>query len=197
MGRPRMDEVREREIVDAFLRCISEKGLDETTLDDVSRAAGLRRGTVRHFVGNRRDLTHLAAKRLMEIYEEQFEVRTANLPEANPAATLLDYLFLALPKEFADEARAMEVLLGLAAQDAELREELRKMYEMYDQRVAAVLTGAFPKAPHERCLEVAYGLVCLAEQNERFQIMGFPGDRSGRARAAAEVLVSSLAGERR
>ena len=128
----------------------------------------------------------------MEIYEEQYEIRIANLPEANPAATLLDYLFGALPEELADEARATEVLLGLAAEDGELREELRKMYDQYEQRVIDVLSGAFPKASPDRCTEIAYGLVCLAEQNERFQLMGLPGDRSGRARAAAEVLVSSL-----
>ncbi len=76
------------------------------------------------------------------------------------------------------------MLIHLAAHDTELRTELRKMYADDEARFAAVLTETFPNASRERCQGIAYAVICLAEQNERFQIMGFASDRSAQARAA-------------
>ena len=193
MGRPRMDQVREREIVDAFLYCIREKGADATTLEDVAREVGLGRGTMRHFVGNRSDLTRLAVKHLIALYMEEWETRLGSLAGENRVAALLDLLFAEVPEEYAEEARATETLMRVARhQDPEICGYLREIFDTYLQRVLEVLTAAYPAAPHERCLEVAYGLICLTEQTDEFRSLGYFADRSRHAHAAARALLSCL-----
>lgn len=56
MGRPSVAAERRRQILEAAIRCIAAKGFAGTTLDGIAEEAGMARGHVRHFAGNRDDV---------------------------------------------------------------------------------------------------------------------------------------------
>lgn len=53
MGRPSVAAERREQILDATMTTIAEHGIHGTTLDRIADTAGMSRGHVRHFVGNR------------------------------------------------------------------------------------------------------------------------------------------------
>ena len=64
VGRPSLQDQREREIVWAFIELVADKGLEHVSLDDVAARAGVQRAALRHFVGNREDLISAAIAKI-------------------------------------------------------------------------------------------------------------------------------------
>ena len=73
MPRARMDEARQEEILSALAACILERGLLQTSLNDVAEKAGLARPLVRHFVGNRDEMIERLFEQLIDRGEKQLE----------------------------------------------------------------------------------------------------------------------------
>ncbi|MFT7373219.1 MAG: AcrR family transcriptional regulator, partial [Oleiphilaceae bacterium] len=111
MGRKSLKEIRVNEILDAFERCLTKKGLQGTTLDNIAEEAGLARRMIRHYIGNRTDLIDAAVERIIEKFTlsvfnalDQFE-RTERFNGA------LDYLF----SEAFNELPATKLVAALLA----------------------------------------------------------------------------------
>ncbi|MGI9612777.1 MAG: TetR/AcrR family transcriptional regulator [Acidimicrobiales bacterium] len=186
MGRPRMDDQRGREIVDAFLGLVAEKGLAETTLDDVAAAVDLRRGTVRHFVGNRRDLVVTAAERLIDRYEETFRAAVLDPPDAGATDRMLDFLFTE-EDVLATEEKAFDALMQPSSDDDRVRGVLASAYERYIAVIDECL-ALDTDAPADARRGVAVSILCLAEMANQLLYLGFPAtDRASAGETARSV----------
>jgi len=172
---------------------VARNGLEETTLDDVAREAGLQRAMIRHYVGNRDALIREAIEHLAG----QYLSRATDILDARgsvlDAKALLDFLFLGdyvfgLP----EENRMVDSLLFAAASDPQARASLRAMYESIDERVQKYLIRCVPGADEQRAGSVAWAIVCLAEQNAMMLGLGFPSESSAKLREMGGVLVDSL-----
>jgi AcrR family transcriptional regulator len=181
---------RRSQILDAFIRLLARQGLERTTLDDIAAEADIQRAALRHFVGNRQSLIGAAITELADRHVDRIRngLRgTAGVDE------LIAMVFSASWREANSvDDRAFHALAGDAAHDATVAEQVHRAYETFVGEVQAVLRRDFPKAPASRIREIAYVLVCLAEQNKAMQQLGFADSLGRAATRAARSLVRDL-----
>lgn len=194
VGRPSMSVERQRQIVDAFIDLVAERGLERVTLDDVARVAGVQRAALRHFVGNREELILAAVDELARRYEvSAAEMGVGETPAIDELITLLfsDELTRDQPVETA----AFNALLAEAIRRPAARGAIIKGYDMLLDQMASALRREYPSAPTARIRDTAYVILCMVEQNTTFQQLGYPRSRQFAARSAARHLVGHFAAE--
>ncbi len=203
MGRPRLTEQRGEQILDAFIALVGERGLHATTLDDVAAAVDLRRGTVRHFVGNREQLIVSAIDRLVIRYETAFRAAVDDAPGCGGGGDgggcgdgdrcavdrLIDRLFA--PDEVMETENRAFVALMNAGDDPAVRASIARAYERYLQLVSDVLAqGSDASADVRR--DLALAIVSLAETARLLHELDVDDDALGRAARTARALVRPL-----
>ena len=80
---------RRQQLIDATIKCISNKGLGSTTLADVAKEAGLSQGIVNLHFNSKDNLLAETLRFLAEDYDEQF-MRTLTESTGDAATTLRD-----------------------------------------------------------------------------------------------------------
>lgn len=82
MSRPSVKDQRERELVEAAIRCVARKGLQATTITDVSEEAGLSRGIINFYFASKENLLEEALRRLLGGFAERADKEAARAPDA-------------------------------------------------------------------------------------------------------------------
>jgi AcrR family transcriptional regulator len=181
---------RRAQIIEATMATIAEHGISGTSLDRIAEKAGMSRGHVRHFVGNRDRLLHETA---IAVFGDEHGEITSIVPAgtAGPVEAL-DYLF---GVEFNSPGRENTVVLGLvelARTMPDIAAVLTAAYTRTRLHLADLVVAARPAADADDCTTVAYGLLTCALGSV------FVGDfdpdpaRRQRSRAAADLLLASL-----
>ncbi len=192
MGRPRLTEQRGDQILDAFIALVGANGLHATTLDDVATAVDLRRGTVRHFVGNREQLIVAAIDRLVVRYEQAFHAAVADGCTDGAIDRMLARLFVA-DGEMGLEDRAF-VALMTAGDDPAIRHSIARAYERYLEVIDRVLVAGTSAGVEQR-QDVALAILSLAETTNLLLELGFDHDVRHRALRTARALIQPLIGD--
>jgi AcrR family transcriptional regulator len=183
-------ETRRPELLEAYARSLIKHGSEGATLDRIAEEAGVTRGLVRHYLGNRVEVDRALFDHIRERYVSGLQALAAGRSPAERLPAILEGIFAG---SFDDPtARLVDTLLGASADDPVLRERLREMYQELERLLASELAGAHPRSRPAARRQVAYGIVCLAGMNESLIDLGMPPDRSRAARACAEQLVASL-----
>ena len=89
MARPSKSIERRGEILAAFERCVIERGFERTTLANVAEEAGLPRSLVRHFIGNRDEMTKALIDRLLERAQGQIDAQDRGMSEHGRSKALI------------------------------------------------------------------------------------------------------------
>ncbi len=76
MARKSIADIRKAEIIEAFLKVVSEKGLSKATVREVAEAAGCRHGMLRHFFGNKDTMIVEALNYVTHKYWDDFRNRS-------------------------------------------------------------------------------------------------------------------------
>jgi TetR/AcrR family transcriptional repressor of bet genes len=188
VGRPSLARERRGQIVAAFLDLVAERGLERVTLDDVAKAAGVKRAALRHFVGNREELIVAAIDELILRYEAQVD-----WDEESTADELITAMFGSeTTRDHPVEYEAWNSLLAEAVRRPATRGPIIKAYDRHFGMLAAALRCEYPNAPMARIRDAAYVIVCLVEQNNVFQQLGYPLARQLAARNAARRLAHAV-----
>lgn len=189
MARPSVADERREQIIEATLRTISEHGISNTTLDRIADTAGMSRGHVRHFAGNRDKLLLDAAR----VFYADENGEPAILPAAvNSLNSALDYLF---GGEFAASSSENAVVLAfveLARTTPEIAEVLTASYASTRERLAAYIAEAKPHAPLPAREAAAQGVLSTALGNVFIGDFDSDETRTARARAAVDALLAAL-----
>jgi AcrR family transcriptional regulator len=193
MGRPSLRDERRKQILAAFESCVLKYGLEGSTLDRVAEEAGVRRTLIRHYVGNRADLTQALIDRVREqtIAGIRGAARTSDGPQS--VGSLIDVLVGPTFPDERDDA-LIDALMAAMHRDPQLKEQQRVKYDDYVKTLAEELGGLFPSASPADVHAVAYALVCLAVGNASMYDVGLSSREPDDARQAGRVLVASLAG---
>ncbi len=193
MGRPSLVAERREQILEAFSRCLAERGLEGTTLDVIAAEAGVHRAAIRHYVGNRDQLICAGVEYIASQYAHTIEADLESVAGADRLAAILDSLFLG---EFTtghpQEDRALDAMIAAAAFDERVRESMREMYVVFEDGLAQEIAAVHPDVDPEQVVGIAYSIMCLAEQNNDMRFLGFPPDRAHAARSAAGSLLETL-----
>jgi AcrR family transcriptional regulator len=156
-------------VLDAFIALVAEDGLEAVTLDRVAREAGVQRGVIRHFVGNRAELVRQAVGRIAERYEAGVRGLLGPRPSTDD---LLDALF------------GDPWVTGFTRYD--------RAYAMLLNEIAGALRRQAPGADAPFVRETAYAILCLAEHNATMISLGHPAELSVAARRAATDLAARV-----
>jgi len=97
-------EVRRRELIDATIKCISNKGLGNTKLADVASEAGLSQGIVNLHFKSKDNLLAETLRSIADEYHEQF-MQTLDDSPPGPAAKLLALMEMDLKPSICDRKK--------------------------------------------------------------------------------------------
>ncbi|WP_449280911.1 TetR family transcriptional regulator [Leucobacter sp.] len=189
MARPSVADERREQIIEATLRTISERGISGTTLDRIADAAGMSRGHVRHFAGNRDRLLVDAAR--------AFYADETGSPAILPGVVddldgALDYLF---GEEFASSSAENAIVLAfveLARSDSDIAETLTAAYGSTRDRLGAFIAAAKPDAAPAARDAAAQGVLTAALGNVFIGDFDRDTTRTSLTRAAVDALLAAL-----
>lgn len=190
MGRPSVAAERREQILDATMTTIAEHGIHGTTLDRIADTAGMSRGHVRHFVGNRDRLLLDTATALFA--DHSGKIGSILPPDTNDMMGALDYLF---GPEFNSPDRENAVVLGLvqlSRTTPEIAKVLTIAYTATRVQLAGLIAQAQPSASPDSCLTTAYGVLTCALGSVFLGDFDDDPSRRERSRAAAEALLAAL-----
>lgn len=199
MGRPSIAQQRRRQILQATLRTIARHGLAGATLDRIADEAGMARGHVRHFAGNRDDV--LAAAAVLLYYGREPNIgsgRDEAAPGGSflPAATTtvndaLDYLF----GDFSSpglESTAAFAFVDAARSNGRIRGIVIDAYLSSQAELEVILEAAHTQATRAERANVAYGILTIAIGNVFMADLEVSAQRNAAARRSAELLIDTL-----
>ena len=189
MARPSVADERREQIIEATLRTIAEHGISSTTLDRIADTAGMSRGHVRHFVGNRDRLLLDTARAFYSTGEDSPTIIPASIETLEGA---LDYLF---GDEFAASSEENAVVLGLvelSRSSPEIAEVLTAAYSSGRARIAEWILDAKPDADAARRESVADAVLAAALGNVFMGDFNQDADRTARTRIAVDALLATL-----
>ena len=184
---------RQAEILEAFKRCITEYGIEKSSLRCVAREAGVTQPLLSHHFGSRAGLIEALVHYVLSEYDEALERGLESVSEQDDAEVLLTYLFGGRFSKFTerDDVLFFE-LYAAASRDVAIRTQIGELYARSQRSVTNYLRKIYPDASATECRSVSYGLMCLAESNESFRTFELPGRRSRDAIASGRALIDSL-----
>lgn len=186
VGRPSVQDERQRQIVDAFIELVAISGLEHVSLDDVASKAGVQRAALRHFVGNRDELVRAAITEITRL-------ALLDLQTPLPFDEVVTMLFNpARMHSFDVVTRAWHELMPEAMRSSDTRAVIRKCYDQLLALIAHALRDEYPRAAPADITDTAYAIACMAEHNYTFQRIGYPRTRCKGLKESALALAEGL-----
>jgi len=195
VGRPSKAPKRIDEVLDAFTRCVARYGLEGVTLQRVADEAGMARGHIRHYVGNRDELRELFAQRIVGRYAGRAE-QLAHAGAAGRRTEALVGYFFGEEMEPSDDNAAINAILGAGRFDDALRERIRTVYTGLETLLRDALAADHPGRPPVTYDDAAYQILALAYGHWTLAEMGFPAVRAQPAHRLALTIVDAVATSR-
>lgn len=190
MARPSVAVERREQIIEATMTTIAEHGVSGATLDRIADTAGMSRGHVRHFVGNR---DRLLLDTAITVFADATGEPGSILPaDVDDIASALDFLF---GVEFLSPDRENAVVLGLvelSRTTPEIADVLTTSYTATRTQLAELVAHAHPDTSDAACLTVAYGVLTCALGSVFLGDFDADPARMAHSRAAAEALLATL-----
>jgi AcrR family transcriptional regulator len=165
VGRPSLAIQRREQVLAAFARCIARSGFAGTSLENVADEAGLARGHVRHYLGNRRDQVYALCEWVNATDQEKFDEALGPVEPQARFDGLMHYLF---DPSFYAPSEDLDVYLALfdeARRDDKLREIFRVGYSDMLDTMSRTLGDAHPQLGRADARALAYMLLCAAIGN--------------------------------
>jgi AcrR family transcriptional regulator len=191
MGRPSLASTRRPQILQAFEECVLKYGLEGSSLQLIAQQAGVRRNLIRHYFGNKDDLTEALIAGIIERTIAESQDLASAADERAGAEALAGYL---TGPRFADKRddALVDALMAASHRDASLRTQLRRKYGAFQRAIEQQLRTSFPAATADDIRVCAYGLMCMAVGSASMYDIEFPASKRGYARQSAIQLIDSL-----
>ena len=195
MGRPSLVAQRTAEILDAFERCVARFGMEGSSLEVIAAEAGMKRSILRHYVGNREQLVHALAERVIEKYDRMLADHRAQASHLPPVEQLMSYLFPATTVSTAESLLVLEALIAASAGSVEIRTRMQGWIHRLVDWSADLLRQAYPAIPRRQCWSVGYGVISICFNHESLTPLELGPRYHRAAKAAAMALVHTLDSE--
>ncbi|MFD2166158.1 TetR/AcrR family transcriptional regulator [Thalassotalea euphylliae] len=160
MARPSMAGQRREEILDALEKCILEKGIQATSLENIAEKAEMKRTILRHYIGNRDDIICALSARWTAKYSQEWQDVIAWLPAKNRTAALIDSMFSIRAGDMISSTIIGEALFSEAKRLDAIKQDQQKSMAEFLQHFSDALSQDFPEASPERIELVA--LTCYS-----------------------------------
>jgi AcrR family transcriptional regulator len=175
-------------LLEAYAACLVRYGVEGTTLDRVAKHAGVTRGLVRHYLGNREAVIHALGDWARDGYLGFMETVADRYPD-DPLAALLALAGEDQPKEL---YAVLDALFAEAGRDAYIAKVLREVYDAFFKWMVAMLSRGLPDSDPVARRQVALALISFGWADTGFEVIGFRPSRQRDFRALTERLIDSL-----
>lgn len=155
--RPTLKDQRSAEILDAYLTCVARFGLKGSTQDRIAAEAGVKRPLLRHYLGNRDDMTAALADHVINALAGVSEAVSVQFGSRSEPSELIDALFDDGHGHDPRLRLAWKALATTAEHIPDLRPKLTHRYADFLAVIEGVLARAHPSAPLKRVRAVAHG----------------------------------------
>jgi TetR/AcrR family transcriptional repressor of bet genes len=155
-----MEPIRRRQLIDATISSMGKHGLADTTVQTISRGAGVSPGIIHHYFGGKDELLAATMRSMLQQLRDDATKRlaAADSPRARLEA-IVDCNFA--PDQF--EPRVVAAWLGFWAQ-APHNPALSRLQRINARRLHSNLLHALrPLLPPERAERVAVGLAAMID----------------------------------
>ncbi|MES9537334.1 TetR family transcriptional regulator C-terminal domain-containing protein [Actinomadura sp. NPDC000600] len=181
-------EVRRREIADAVLVVVAERGLPAVSLTEVAAQAGVSAGRVQHYFPTKQKLVEAAFERGNELSAARIRSLVGEDLEGAERRTVLSVVLselIAYDPETRAHMRVRQSFTALALTDEAIAERMRADYARFHDQVAELLrkdreAGLLRVAVDPR--EAAVDLVALAEGLAYYVLIGVTAPEAARDR---------------
>lgn len=136
MARINITEIRRRQLVDAAVTVMARKGWAETSIDEVTKEAGVSRGLVSYHFKDKNDLLSSVLDRCRDTFNESVARAAA---EADPGPARMRRVVRIALNLMRDDPVTYQVFLHFAAaarSQPELGEQIRLLYAEFRRQVA-------------------------------------------------------------
>lgn len=189
MARPSIAAERRTQIIEATIRTLAEHGAKSASLDRIADTAGMSRGHIRHFVGNRDTLLRDAARTVFFHPDGSPSI----LPEGTETfVAAVDYLFGAEFTASDPENRVVLALVDISHSNEEIAGIIADAYARTRDRLAELLAADYPDTAAEVRTNVADGSLTIALGNVFLGEFDTNPERTASARRAADLLTRAL-----
>ena len=192
MGRKSIAPQRQKDILDAFERCIEKYGFSNSSTYRISEEAEMKQQMIAHYFGNKRTLVDALVKRIMNDYVSRLQKKLGNATGGLRIQRLLDFIFGPGLLGGKAKRKILIQLLAAAPHDEKLRVQIQFMYQSFFEIGRQELQQAFPDIAAEKIKVCAYGVLCLAVGNDTVLLTTLPYTNRKFARQCAEELISGL-----
>jgi len=191
MGRKSLKAERVNEILDAFEYCLTKKGLQGTTLDNIAEQAGLARRMIRHYIGNREDLIDAAVERIIEKFTQSVFDTIEKFERNKRFSGALSYIF---SEEFNElpATKLVAALLAVSLYDEQVCRAVKTLYDSFHQGLDQELKTHIPNAPEAQRLQTAYSVMCLSFGGGWMRNIGFDPTLNIQNKHIAQSLIDQL-----
>lgn len=188
MGRKSLEKIRTQQLLEAFIACIPENGVDGTSLEKIAEKAGVTRSIIRHYIGNRDVLIAELIDHIVKTSLVEFE-RMLNDPEMPVQERVHNALF-APRADWQTDKIILNELVNAKESSPHIQEKITALLETMIDRLTSALDQEMPRRSREEARELAYVLFCISMAQDTFVWMGISPSltRSGPAFARRLIL---------
>jgi AcrR family transcriptional regulator len=142
MGRKSLAEERRPQILEAFYRCLTEKGIEGCTFANIAREANLTTSLINHYFSNKEELSQELILQILKMHEELFfkPIEAIEDPRERLEKLLEIYFSDEFPSQ--DYTKAYIAVAYWATINESILEAMRKAYERYYGALRDTLLGA-------------------------------------------------------
>jgi AcrR family transcriptional regulator len=186
-------EARRREIADAVLAVVAERGLPAVSLTEVAAQAGVSAGRVQHYFPTKQGLVEVAFDRGNELSSARIRSLVGeDLDRAQPRSVLTAVLteLIAYDAETRAHMRVRQSFTALALTDEAIAQRMRAEYARFHRQVADLVAkdqdaGLIPAATDPG--RAAMDLVAHAEGMAYYVLIGLTGSETARDRIITAI----------
>lgn len=164
-------------------------GLEGSSLERIAAEAGVRRSLIRHYFGNRAELTQALIDGVIERTIASYRDIIERAGAEGGVEALVSYLTGPAFAERRDDA-LIDAMMATSHRDPGVRAQLRNKYKAFQRSIHREIRRAFPRAGAEALRTVSYALMCLAVGNAAMEDIELPARRRKDASRASRALVA-------
>ena len=131
MARANITAIRRKEIIDATVRVMAERGWNETSIDEITREAGVSRGLISYHFKDKNELLSGVLERSREIFSEAV---AGAISSSDDPVEQMGLATRAAILQARDDPVAFEVFLHFSASgrgDAGLQSQVQALYQSF------------------------------------------------------------------
>ena len=192
MGRKSLAVKRREDILDAFERCILERGIEGTSFQHIAQVLGMDRKMISHYFGNREALVEAMTQRIDGDFNSHMNEALVNL-EASASVLELVEAFYSQQKLTERTEILWAEISAYATRSEAVRDRLRQSYDKMFASIGEALKRDHPNVPKKQLQTAAYIVATLLDRSSMFEWIGVKGSPIQSAKAAIEKVLESLA----